>query len=172
MKNTVLKNLAFICLITLFASCTVPKAETEKNDRAHSVLRSRADFRVSSVHFSLEQARKNVFSYDSICRITLHGIPVRAYTVRALDLIEVLGLDPADTSLCKFKHARAYLGFDSKGQFKLYLTPVVGADLDKEPLIPGRDTILRDDAGEFVLDLNAPCPMTCDKLSPLYGGEQ
>ena len=61
---------------------------------------------------------------------------------------------------------------------KIFLTPVVGAHIDAVEKIAGPDMIPYGEfqrspsspaeIGQFVFDLIAPCPGTCDIASPLY----
>ncbi|NML37718.1 hypothetical protein HHL17_10985 [Chitinophaga sp. G-6-1-13] len=131
---------------------------------------------------NLVTARRNIYSYDSLCHKHWDGIPpIESYTIRAVDLLAAMGMptDLADSAMCRFKHIRVYLGFQDKVGFKLYIVPVTGACLqDKNPSkwTAGRDVILNKDANpiivpidsaaiaetdRYVLDLNAPCPKTC-----------
>lgn len=100
-------------------------------------------------------------------------VPIRAFTIRSIDLLEVMGL-PIDSlqlsSAIKYEHARIYLGLDSNNQFKLYLTPVVNAQLSETNPKGGQDVFLRGafqgttgevQEGEYVMDFSAPCPKTC-----------
>lgn len=116
----------------------------------------------------LESALANVKHYLDSCNEFLGGAPIKAYTIHANDMLMALGIDP-DSVNCRYTHARVYLGLDSANHFKLYFTPVVGADLDPSVMNAGRDSILTDqDGNRFVMDLNAPCPNTCDNSSPFY----
>jgi hypothetical protein len=119
-----------------------------------------------------------------MCRHHLDGVvPIKAYTLRAEDLLGALGIpaEYADSSITKYKHARVYLGYKKGKGFKLFILPVYGADLsgkdtslwkggydvylNKEglPIPPNSDKSTSD--GEYVLDLNAPCPNTCAETS-------
>lgn len=93
---------------------------------------------------------------------------VRAFTISAIDMLEVMGLD--STTRCKYNQCRAYLGLTAENQFKLYLTPIEkGRDvfLNFKSAHPGATT--RDtNENSYVLNLIAPCPNTCDTRSPLY----
>lgn len=127
------------------------------------------------VHVPLATAQANIARYDSMCTIIFSKMggnaPIKAYTVHAADLFESLGIPGsyADSSLCRYHHARVYLGLDSSYSFKLYFTPVTGADLSADEPVAGTDIILKDTKGDsYVMDLNAPCPNTCDDQSPLF----
>jgi hypothetical protein len=166
MKKLIVSTAAIVCLIATQSCNNSAKTETKKEEHstkaAHSVNLLR-----SSVHVPLAEAKDNIMRYNNTCIERFGTVPIKAYTINAIDMLEVLGLEVAD-SICKYKHARAYLGLDSLYRFKLYLTPVDSADLSAVPILPGKDVILTDKYGYYVLDLNAPCPMTCDFTSPLY----
>ena len=106
--------------------------------------------------------------------------PIKAYTLRAEDLLLALGLDPKKITP-QYPYVRVYLGYSRKPKdgrtpgFRLYLNPVIGADLNRKPHLGGKDVFL-DSLGHaivsgnlgksqsptpYVLDLNAPCPNTC-----------
>jgi hypothetical protein len=140
-------------------------------------------------HFTT--ARENIAVYDRLWR-RQHGekaTPIHAFTIRAVDLLAALGMDPklANAASCRFKHIRVYLGHDSINTvFKLYIVPVDGACLKGENsstweagtdvfLDKQANPIMAVDSGSnsmastntYVLDLNAPCPNTCAKETPL-----
>lgn len=116
----------------------------------------------------LETALINIKHYQDSCKAFFNNtVPIQAYTIHAQDMLMALGIDPA-TVECQYSHARVYIGLNDSSEFKLYFTPVVGADLQPDAMNAGRDTILKDaDGNQFVMDLNAPCPNTCDANSPL-----
>lgn len=133
----------------------------------------------------LDSAQKDIKYFDSLCRIHLGDTipPISAYTIRAIDLLDALGLTAMKDS-SKYKYIRMYLGFRKENGFKCFIVPVDSADLSgthPENWRGGYD-ILLDSTGkriprklnqvhnsksEFVLDLNAPCPNTCATNSPL-----
>lgn len=137
---------------------------------------------VSKVLCPLTTAFRDVQLFDSLSRAYLgDSIPVRAYTIRAVDLLDALGMpdELADSAICKYKYIRAYLGYRKGKGFKLYIVPVVGASLKDN--IGGCDIMLNSigkaavrtggltgyaEEEEYVLDLNAPCPKTCPDNSP------
>ncbi len=167
MKKTILKSAAAICLMAM-VSCNNNAKNEGKNHEQPTKGIPPLNALKSSVRVPLQTAQNNIHRYDELCLKTFQTVPVRAYTIHSEDLLEVLGVPVSDSSMCKYKYARAYLGLDSANNFKLYLTPVEGADLDAVPKNAGKDVILKDEMGPYVLDLNAPCPMTCDQTSPLY----
>lgn len=124
---------------------------------------------VSANQDSLTTAIQNVQSFVKKFDNSGKSNFVRAYTISSSDLIQVLGLSDSITS--PFDGCRAYLGYNGKDSlFKLYLTPVIG----------GQDVFLNftvkngvtsaPNKSSYVLDLIAPCPNTCDSLSPLFTG--
>lgn len=91
---------------------------------------------------------------------------VRAFTISAIDMLEVMGLD--SSTQCTYDQCRAYLGLTANDQFKLYLTPVKD---NKDVFLnfnPATAATPDTNEGSYLLDLIAPCPNTCDKKSPLY----
>lgn len=104
-------------------------------------------------------------------------VPISSYTIRSVDLLEAMGV--SKNTKVKYDYVRVYLGMDETSQFRILLTPVVGADFKAGKA--GKDIILSgphrgnifgsgvDQAsdGEYVLDFNMPCPNTCDEGSEL-----
>lgn len=161
MKKIILQASAIMCLIA-FQACGDSKKESPKQAaKEHFKLKS-------SFHVPLSEAEDDIDRYTTTAYKAFERVPIRAYTIHAEDLLQVLGMNISDSVLCQYKYVRAYIGMDSLDQFKLYLTPVTGANLSVTPKIAGTDVILSDEGGQYVLDLNAPCPMTCDYTSPLY----
>ena len=161
-----------IAMCLIIACACGPKHGDGKKDVA--AAEKIADPQNTSVRVPLAVAKEDIKRYDSACTAMFSktGVPIRAYTIHAADLLEVLGLPKSEVASCTYSHARVYLGLDPAFKFKLYFTPVVGADLDPDKMAAGRDTILSDPAtgadGYYVFDLNAPCPKTCDEGSQLY----
>lgn len=131
---------------------------------------------------SLATAEEGIKSYKALMRQNFTGIPVNAFTIRVDDFLEVIGYTreqiaqlPAPAT--PHSHARMYMGYDSVAGYKLYLVPVDGANLNP-PVKPGLDVIPsgeyqglpgeKPSIGEYVYDLIAPCPSSCDTTSPLY----
>ncbi|MEO5912319.1 MAG: hypothetical protein ABIP95_15640 [Pelobium sp.] len=181
MKTTSLKVMIVISLFA-FVACT-NNSEKKATSNSDSLMQNyRPLDSVPAVLASLKSTKANIKAYDSICRIQFKTIPIKSFTVRAVDLFGAMGMpgNYADNSICKYPHIRVYLGYDVKlGVFKLYVVPVEGADLAKG--ISGKDVILNKKGipitkkenminggnDQYVLDLNAPCPNTCDETSPL-----
>jgi hypothetical protein len=131
---------------------------------------------VRKVLYRWDSAQKDMALYDKICTDSLGVVPIRAYTVRAVDLVGALGLDTAlANSDTVFHHIRIYLGYKKDSGFRLFILPVEGANLSgpESDWTAGKDIRLDStghairhpkaeaDATEYVLDLNAPCPNTC-----------
>lgn len=134
---------------------------------------------------SLDMAVKAISKLETIVPNT----PTRAFTVNAYDLLGALGYtnDQIELLIESYPlpntHARLYLGAahttTNKPELKLYLVPVTGANISpSNPVVAGTDQIPNGDfqsekgapvqKGEYVYDLIAPCPGTCDYSSPLY----
>ena len=118
---------------------------------------------------SLKSAQNDIRRYVKSCdSLFKDKIPIRSYSINKSDIFGVLGVTSVPN--CAFDHCRVYIGLTDKYKFKLYMTPTV---LKPDPNSPNNsiymDTILKDSTGkQFLYDLNAPCPSTCDKYSPLY----
>lgn len=166
MKKTILAA-AVLCALLIAQACkTEVKTEVKEEKKAENTV-PLTRLLQSSFQVPLSVAQDNIDRYTKKCSEVLGIVPIKAYTIHAEDLMEVLGIP--DTASYKYHHVRAYLGMDTLNQFKLYLTPVEGANLGVVPKIAGTDVILKNAEGaQYVLDLNAPCPATCDITSPLY----
>ncbi|MBI1767237.1 MAG: hypothetical protein HYR67_02550 [Bacteroidetes bacterium] len=121
---------------------------------------------------------KNIKMYDSLIAAAQgkkpdKKIPIKAFTIRAADLFEAMGMSAADTVKATYKYVRVYLAMNHKNDFKMYLTPVDGANLSANPPVAGKDVIMTgkynglSSDGSYVLDFTQPCPTTCPTGSPL-----
>lgn len=108
-----------------------------------------------------------------------HKINIRAYKISSLNMLQVMGLDTALISSCKYTSCRAYIGLNDDKEFKLYMTPISEekdakgkSEQDVFFFKDGsRDATPKPDVKSkqnYVLNLIAPCPKTCDYKSPLY----
>lgn len=165
--KTMLHFVLLIGLIITVAACK-KKRQTFPSNLAQLVV-------------SVDAAQKDVLSFDSLCKAHLYdSTPIKSYTIRAADLLGALGMDPdlVNSDSCKFKHIRAYIGYQNGTGFKLFLVPVKGANIggtDERSWTGGEDVPLDNNGNpidaeerqlgvvENVLDLNAPCPNTCGK---------
>jgi hypothetical protein len=117
---------------------------------------------------SLTRAQNDIQNYIKACESLFHDeIPIRSYNINKSDIFGVLGVTSVPN--CAFDHCRVYIGLTNENKFKLYMTPTV---LKPDPQNP-KDSIYMDTIQvargmRFLYDLNAPCPSTCDKYSPLY----
>lgn len=152
-----------ICSLAIIAlGCTTPEKKTDEN----------ATEPIAEYALSVDSARIYIARYDTVFQKHFNGnVPVKAFTIRAADLLEALGVSPKDT--VKFHHARIYIGMDFSNKFRLFLTPVEGAKIDEN--LPGRDVILNGpyskgsgktkdfqvSQGEYVMDFTMPCPNSC-----------
>lgn len=169
MKKTILKTALFFGLITILSCC--------ESKRPESPVAGKTDnngVRCGTIETPLDTAISCINRYDSLWTALFKTgePPIRAYTIRAQDLLESMGMSPSyasDSTICKFNHVRVYIGLDANYKFKLYFTPVKNADLCNGN--GGMDVILPDSISstpQYVLDLNAPCPNTCGSPGPLY----
>jgi hypothetical protein len=154
--------LTAICLIAALA-CNKP-SDVVQDDAMEEIDE---DLTETLYAVPLDTAMKDIQYYDTVSKEILKVIPIQSFTIRSVDLVEAMGLPPSAVKKAPFKYVRVYLGMNSKNQFKLYLTPVVGADLNANPPVAGRDSILvgkydgLGNSGAYMLDFTAPCPTTC-----------
>jgi hypothetical protein len=165
MKNSLF---VFICLC-LALGCS----KTEK-DPASAGITDKNPVSSDTINYALEldSAVLYVKRYDSIVASHFNGqVPIKAYTIRSVDLLEVLGIS-ARTQV-DYPAVRVYLGMDLNNHFRLFLTPVEGADLNNGTA--GEDKILSGKykhgladvvSGQYVLDFTSPCPATCPASGP------
>lgn len=152
---------SLLCFFALLA-CSPAKKESKEN----------ASPQIAEYALAVDSAVKYIKRYDSIMHSALgDSLPVKSFTVRAVDLLESLGL-PADTK-AKYDNVRVYLGMDTNNKFRLFLTPVSGASITNG--IAGTDivlsgpytngtvdnTLLTTFDGAYVLDFTGPCPTSC-----------
>jgi hypothetical protein len=178
MKKTLYPVLTAISLVVLTACSNEPSAKekpAEEKSGASAPVRASHVEENTMVRVPLTEAMGNVARYDSVSSAVFGSmgaaVPLKAYTVHAADLFESLGMPASyvDSAVCVYHHVRVYLGLDSANNFKLYFTPVTGASLSDSRPSAGTDYFLTDERGmRYVMDLNAPCPNTCDVTSPLY----
>jgi hypothetical protein len=99
-------------------------------------------------------------------------LPLKAFSVRAEDLMEALGLPESEAKKAKYHHARFYLAMDNNNRFRLLITPVDDNNKDiilNGPYVPTGSMVgtQASESGSYVLDFNQPCPKTCDETSVL-----
>jgi hypothetical protein len=111
----------------------------------------------------LGNVRRFVTVFDS----TDHDL-LRAYTISGHDMLQVMGADTTVMKQCIYDSCRAYLGYDSNHNFKLYLTPIKNQKDVFLNFNPRKRVGSVPDNSSYVLDLIAPCPNTCDTASALY----
>ncbi|WP_436517671.1 hypothetical protein [Ekhidna sp. To15] len=172
-----MKNLLSAILLLGMISCQQSATEETAEEPTFEII----DTSSSMFAVALDTAVANVDYYDKVVTEVLGIDPIRAFTIRSVDLAESIGLDTKYLKKAEYRHIRIYMGLDSaSSQFKIYLTPVKGAKLSAG--IPGTDVILTgpykgdksdvadgfgDGDGPFVLDFSKPCPNACDDGSPL-----
>ncbi len=174
-----MKNLLRVLLIMAIISCQETTTESAVAEAPPFEIK---DSTSSMYAVSLASAVENVQYYDSLSRAVFHGVdPIRAFTIRSVDLVEAMGMNMNVTRNAKYRHVRVYIGLEeATGEFKIYLTPVEGAKLSAG--VPGKDVILKgpytgnkkksddelgDGDGPYVFDFSQPCPNACDPGSPL-----
>lgn len=174
MKKISLKGMLVFSLMAILSCGTSTQEKTDLTNTAGNTVKV-SEVSCTSVHVPLAEAQYCIHRYDSIWTASFgtNDPPIKAFTIHAADMLEALGIPKSykDSVLCKYKHARAYIGLDSENKFKLFFTPVNGADLCAQTPNAGTDVILADTvkgvAQPYVMDLNAPCPNTCDPQTPL-----
>lgn len=162
-----MKNLLSAILFIAIISCQQQVADEPVEEEAYTVT----DTQPSMYAVSLDDAKRSVMYYDKISKETLGVDPIRAFTIRSVDLAEAIGLPTNLLKKAEYNHVRIYMGLDSASkQFKIFLTPVDSAQLSKGK--PGKDVILNgpydgdndgvsDGDGPYVMDFSKPCPTTC-----------
>ncbi len=173
-KTYTMKNLLRAIPLIMIMSC-----QTQVSSDAGSIEEDLSyeiqDTAPAMYAISYDTALKDMNYYDSLSKATLGVDPVRAFTIRSVDLVESIGLPVKYLKKAKYSHVRIYMGLDeSTREFKIFLTPVEGANLSKG--IAGKDVILDgpytgardgvrdgigDGDGQYVLDFSKPCPATC-----------
>lgn len=168
-----MKNLLKAILFTSIVSCQQAATEAPEEVENYEVT----DTAPSMYAVSLASAESSIKYYDKLSKEALGVDPIRAFTIRSIDLAEAIGLPSKYLNKAEYHHVRIYLGLDSaSSQFKIFLTPVDSARLSKN--IPGKDVILRgpydgdgdgvaDGDGQYVMDFSKSCPNACDDGSPL-----
>jgi hypothetical protein len=160
MKNLLL---VFICLcLAIGCSKTEPDQSVASVGDKDPVSSDTIEYALA-----LDSAVLYAKRYDSIAAHYFNGtVPIKAYTIRSADLLEVLGIS-AKTQV-NYPAVRVYLGMDLNNHFRMFLTPVEGANLDSAKA--GKDKILQGKykhgladvaTGQYVLDFTSPCPATC-----------
>jgi hypothetical protein len=151
------------CFITVLA-CNTKSPDMDQEGNLEKVDQDATE---TMYAVPLDTAMSNVHYYDSVSQRYLKTIPIKSFTIRSVDLLEAMGMKPSDIKKAPFKYVRVYLGMNKKDEFKIYLTPVVGANLSANPPIAGRDSILSGNykglggSGPYMLDFAQPCPKTC-----------
>lgn len=183
MKQAIFGILLFAGLLTI-SSCKDTVREEPPIDSIVQVLRSADSARADIAYFDTVSAALLTQAGDSAA--INYNAPIKAFTVRAVDLLAAMGMNPADAPTPQYDHIRVYLGFNKQaGQFKLYMVPVQNAQIENNQA--GTDFVLNAQGGpvqpppvyepgflndKFVLDLNAPCPNLCDVQTPLLNNNQ
>jgi hypothetical protein len=135
-------------------------------------------------HFPLNRAKRCIALYKLFMQDKLK-VPeadiVKAFTLHADELLDAIGIpeDARSKIKCKYEHVRVYVGMNDEAtggekpsDFKLFLVPVEGI-VDGynggKDVIPHKKKSQNDEGeDEYVYDLIAPCPNTCDTDSPLF----
>jgi hypothetical protein len=123
----------------------------------------------------LKEAITCTARYRKVCDSLKLGGAVQAFTVRGIDALQAMdmgGYIPKNADVFADTTAvRVYLGLDSAHNFKLFMVDVDGASFSKK--IAGTDRFFNESGvtaaggGSLVLDVNNPCPNTCDSGSKL-----
>ena len=168
-----MKNLFSVLLFIGIVSCQPVESTKDVDDELYTIV----DTAPALYAVPVALAEKNIAYYDKLSKEALGIDPVRAFTIRSVDVAEAIGLPIGKLKGAKYHHLRIYMGLDSlKGEFKIYLTPVDSANLSRGKA--GKDVILDgpfdgdaygldENDGPYVLDFSKPCPSACDDGSPL-----
>lgn len=187
MKKTILATIVCATITLLQLACGPSNAKQAKGGHAaesgnNCPLSQTSGFTLTGTEMhpnftSIDTAKADVRRLDSLLMSVFgrNSVPVRAFNLNTHDILFAHGIQ-VDTTLTKF-HTRAYMGIASDLKtFKLYILPVTGSS-GKEitESNPGNDIMVafnvtqpRDTTIYCALELNTPCPNTCDPASPLY----
>jgi hypothetical protein len=180
MKNTLLIILTTAILtggvtyyITTQASTRSVLSGTMKTDLSHYAISNNGSLHTVSKDTAIKCIAHLNQTWDAIFGVAT-GCPIKAFTVSAADLLAAMGLD--SSTHCSYPNIRVYLGLTADSAFKLYIVaadslpgcPYGGPDHLFD--VVGKEAAINPtpEGGKWVMDLNAPCPFTCDRQSPLY----
>ncbi|MCZ8216534.1 MAG: hypothetical protein O9262_09870 [Cyclobacteriaceae bacterium] len=167
MKKIILPILTVVMLIV---SCRQEDTEQKKDDTLPTTRK--AVYAVSK-----EEAEAGNASYVKLMQQldSTNMDPVRAFTVRSVDFLQLLNIDTTMLTKEYHSHIRIYLGYEN-GSTKLYFTPVTGAKLSGDNVSAGTDLFwdgpfegelnreLASETGEYLFDFTKPCPTTCPEI--------
>lgn len=140
----------------------------------------RVDIANPQYRVSYDYAKKCIDTYKD-----LNKNPVTSFLIERQDFLQTLGMDSmtAGAVISPYSYVRGYIGFDQvAGSYHMFFTPVDSVIYNSagQLVYAGKDIILRGkrinpkyntqglgagdpgDEDPFVLDLNAPCPTTCN----------
>lgn len=152
--------------ITLLSACT----QKEKTETSTTTAQEAT---VAEYALPLDTAIAYAKRYNYMANKVLKDpAPIRAYTIRAADLLEAMGLPLNYVDSAMYDHVRVYIGMDANNKFRLLLTPVENADIAngkagddvilKGPFSSGNatsgDPVMQ---GQYVMDFTGPCPNSC-----------
>lgn len=147
--------------IYILVCCCALACAPEKKNTDNQEAQGKPEYALA-----LDSAIAYTRRFDDTTRTILGKVPIKAYTVRAADLLEAMGLPPTEN--VPYTHARIYIGLDQSNNFRLFLTPVEGADLTANPPVLGKDVYMKwastvgaASVDEFVYDFTSPCPNSC-----------
>jgi hypothetical protein len=180
-----MKTINFLALLlagfVVIVSCTNRTANSQNTAGWHHHLTADTAFLCSA-----DSAQRDIQYLQSLNdseineRVFTNDFPT-AFTVNAEDLLMAMGIAYDADKIGEHKNIRIYMGYrpksEARGGFKLYIVPVSGIS---ETETAGNDMVIEKTAKElcivkpkpdglntqYVLDLNAPCPSTCDINSP------
>jgi hypothetical protein len=170
MKKTIFPTLAALLLL----SCQQTTSPASQDSAPNSVPDSIPSSRKAEYAVSKELALQSNAAYVQKMKMLAPGgsDPVRAFTVRSEDFLQLLNIDLTELPKNYHSHVRIYLGYEN-GNTKLYFTPVKGAALSGDSAVAGVDlywdgpfegdpsTQLAAGKGEYLFDFTKPCPTTC-----------
>lgn len=164
MRNSFLSAAVMTSMLFLFA-CTPSDAPVQERTvvaDSNYILIDASQLKEQAQLVPLDTALTWMKTYRKLNIDTLHS-----FTFRTSDLLVALGIKATAST----QHIRGYFGVEPKTHLrKLFFVGVVGANLDTFPRQPGRDVFFRNAAGkanavndatQYVLDLNYPCPTLC-----------
>jgi|GEM_PF-3031897 len=148
---------------------------TNSNSPHHSMMQAQS---VANSLDSVTVAKADVGRFNDSFFSWFHVQPMVAFTLNSTDLMAATGVDTSliDTMHFPYDQIRVYIGLDTANKIKLYIASVSGcqAQAKGDPnVFAGRDyyydtsngVLQHAQQGNFILDLNMPCPNYCNFIS-------
>ncbi|MBL0911576.1 MAG: hypothetical protein IBJ09_04325 [Bacteroidia bacterium] len=109
-------------------------------------------------------AKRDIARFAQLCNTEYDSFPLRGFTMNSSDLYRIM--DSLVIPESNQVQVRGYIALDTTNTYKLYLVGARAVGTGVDP-VGSKDTLIHYENTLGVLDLNAPCPNTCDLKSPL-----